>query len=85
MRAPLVLPLLRRGIHVIAQARIDTALFLPPPKQHRPRRGRPRKYGERLSKEAIEALPAIEFEHGRQFRFDCLLDDLPRALLNQLI
>jgi hypothetical protein len=60
MRARLVLPLLRRGIHVIAQARIDTALFLPPPKQDRPRRGRPRKYGERLSKEAIEALPAIE-------------------------
>jgi hypothetical protein len=30
MRAGLVLPLLRRGIHVIAQARIDTALFFPP-------------------------------------------------------
>jgi hypothetical protein len=30
MRAGLVLPLLRRGIHVIAQARIDTALLFPP-------------------------------------------------------
>ena len=30
MRGRLVLPLRQRGIHVIAQARIDTALFLPP-------------------------------------------------------
>jgi hypothetical protein len=31
MRARLVLPLLRRQVHVIGQARYDTALFLPPP------------------------------------------------------
>ncbi len=39
MRARLVLPLLRRQMHVIGQARIDTALFLvPPPPTTPPRR-----------------------------------------------
>ncbi|MCY0852842.1 transposase [Cupriavidus sp. D39] len=60
MRARLVLPLLRRQMHVIGQARIDTALFLVPPPPTTPRRGRKRIYGERLNAEAIEALPAIE-------------------------
>lgn len=60
MRARLVLPLLSRGIQVIAQARIDTALFLPPDTAGKPGRGRPRKYGQRLSLEAIAALPAQE-------------------------
>jgi hypothetical protein len=60
MRARLVLPLLRRNMHVIGQARIDTALFQLPVTPKKPRRGRPRTYGERLSKEAIEALPATE-------------------------
>jgi len=58
MRARLVLPLLRRNIQVIAQARIDTALFLPPAISAKPRRGRPRKYGERLTAEAIAVLPS---------------------------
>jgi hypothetical protein len=60
MRARLVLPLLRRNMHVIGQARIDTALFLPPATPEAPRRGRPRIYGERLTREAIETLPASE-------------------------
>ena len=60
MRARLVLPLLHRQMHVIGQARIDTALFLVPPPPTTPRRGRKRIYGERLNAEAIEALPAIE-------------------------
>lgn len=60
MRARLVLPLLRRNMHVIGQARIDTALFLPPVTPEVPRRGRPRIYGERLNRQAIEALPATE-------------------------
>lgn len=60
MRARLVLPLLRRNMHVIGQARIDTALFLPPVRSNAPRRGRPRIYGKRLSTEAIEALPETE-------------------------
>ncbi|MBP0593876.1 transposase [Paraburkholderia sp. LEh10] len=60
MRARLVLPLLRQNMHVIGQARIDTALFLPPVRSGGPRRGRPRIYGKRLCAEAIEALPATE-------------------------
>jgi len=60
MRARLVLPLLRRQMHVIGQARIDTALFLVPPPPTTPRRGRKRVYGKHLNAEAIATLPAIE-------------------------
>jgi hypothetical protein len=60
MRARLVLPLLRRNMHVIGQARIDTALFLPPAISDGPRRGRPRIYGDRLRAQDSEALPAME-------------------------
>jgi hypothetical protein len=60
MRARLVLPLLSRNMHVIGQARIDTALFLPPAIPDCPRRGRPRIYGDRLRAQDIEALPATE-------------------------
>jgi len=68
MRARLVLPLLSRGFQVIAQARIDTALFLLPDTTDKPRRGRPRKYGQRLTAEAILALPVHEWSltlHGK--------------------
>src|SRR3954463_14989507 len=41
MRARLVLWAVARGITVVGQARLDTALFL------RPRRGRPARYGMR--------------------------------------
>jgi hypothetical protein len=57
MRARLVLPLLQRKFHVIGQARYDTALFLPPVAPSGRRRGRPRKYGQRLTPEMIAALP----------------------------
>ncbi len=60
MRARLVLPLLSRGVQVIAQARIDTALFLPPETIGKPGRGRPRLYGQRLTAEAIAVLPTHE-------------------------
>lgn len=60
MRARLVLPLLRRQVHVIGQARYDTALFLPPPVPTSPRRGRPRRYGQRLTAEVVAALPITE-------------------------
>ena len=60
MRARLVLPLLRQQIRVIGQARIDTALFLPPVAPTTPRRGRKRIYGERLSAEAVAHLPVTE-------------------------
>lgn len=57
MRARLVLPLLHRGLQIVGQARCDTALFLPP--SPRSGRGRPRKYGQKLTRAEIEALPAI--------------------------
>jgi hypothetical protein len=60
MRARLVLPLLRRQIRVIGQARIDTALFLRPVAPTTPRRGRKRIYGERVSAEALAHLPVTE-------------------------
>jgi len=60
MRARLIQPLLRRDMQVIGQARRDTALFLPP--VPRSGRGRPRKYGDRLTVEAIAALPVRELE-----------------------
>ena len=67
MRAKLVMPLLQRGFHVIGQARYDTALFLPPPPSTG--RGRPRKYGPRLTRENIDALPATTltlFLYGKE-------------------
>jgi hypothetical protein len=57
MRARLVLPLLSRKIQVIGQARRDTALFLPPVVSVTKGRGRPAKYGARLTVEDIDALP----------------------------
>ena len=68
MRARLVWPLLSRGIQVIAQARFDTALFLPPDAAGKLGRGRPRKYGQRLTTEAIARLPMYEMSltlHGK--------------------
>lgn len=60
MRTRPVLPLLRRQMRVIGQARIDTALFLPPVTPTPPRRGRKGIHGERLSAEAVAALPITE-------------------------
>jgi hypothetical protein len=48
MKSSLILPLLDKNIHVIGQVRRDTALFTPP-KPHSGR-GRPRKYGAKISK-----------------------------------
>jgi hypothetical protein len=62
MRARLVLPLLSRGIRVVGQARRDTALFLPPVAPERRGRGKPRKYGEKMTLEAIRALPTKEIK-----------------------
>jgi hypothetical protein len=69
MRARLVLPLLQRQFHVIGQARYDTALFLPPLPPAGKRRGRPRKYGQRLTPELIATLPATTlslFLYGKE-------------------
>jgi hypothetical protein len=62
MRARLVRPLLAQGCRVLGQARIDTALFLHPVTPEKPRRGRKRIYGDRLTAEKIDALPAAECE-----------------------
>jgi hypothetical protein len=69
MRARWVWPLLQRNVHVIGQARYDTALFLPPVSPSGPRRGRPRKYGQRVTPNMAEALPATTqslFLHGKE-------------------
>lgn len=58
MKSTFVLPLLKKGIHVIGQARIDTALFKHPdisPANKR-KRGRPRKYGMRLTETLLSKL-----------------------------
>jgi len=60
MRARLVLPLLSRQMRIIGQARRDTALFLPPVVPLKRGRGAPRKYGLKMTPEAILTLPATE-------------------------
>jgi len=60
MRCTLITYALDHGLQVIGQVRRDTALF------HRPertgKRGRPRKYGERVSAEWITSLPEVSME-----------------------
>lgn len=59
MKRKFVLRLLKLGVHVIGQARKDTVLYLEPQDQRTARRGpgRPRKYGDKLTKERVEKLP----------------------------
>jgi len=54
MRGPLVLELIRMGAVVIGQARKDSALYLPPNIPKKRPRGRPRKYGTKLTFEHVE-------------------------------
>lgn len=54
MKGPLVLQMIALGTVVIGQARRDTALFLQPPIPLKKARGRPRKYGEKLTFEKIQ-------------------------------
>jgi hypothetical protein len=59
MKGSFILPLVRRGIHVIGNVRIDTVLFKEPnnlPVKHR-KRGRPRKYGDKFTAALIQTLP----------------------------
>ncbi len=62
MRARLVLPLLARKMHVIGQARCDTALFLPPVMLLKPGRGQPKIYGTKMTPKAIQVLPMTELK-----------------------
>lgn len=71
MRARLVLPLLSRKMRVIGQARCDTALFLPHVVLDKRGRGRPRKYGVKMTPETIAALPITEVKltlYGKEQR-----------------
>lgn len=60
MRCTLITYALDQGLQVIGQVRRDTALF------HRPertgKRGRPRKYGDKVSPEWIASLPEVRME-----------------------
>lgn len=58
MRKSLLLPAQAMGYQVIGQVRKDTALYLPPP-PHDGKRGRPRKYGDKLTPERVEQLPVV--------------------------
>ena len=53
MRKILTASMLSRGFHVVGQARIDTRLYDEPPVQKKPTRGRPRKYGEKLTRKRV--------------------------------
>ena len=60
MRCTLISYALNHGLQVIGQVRRDTALFHMP--ERTGKRGRPRKYGERVSAEWIDSLPEVNME-----------------------
>jgi hypothetical protein len=60
MRAALVLFAAKSGMHVIGQVRKDTAIYAFPSPRPTGKRGRPRKYGDRLTREHIESMRETE-------------------------
>lgn len=58
MRRRLLLPVVAAGHCVIGRVRKDTALFHKPPARSK-QRGRPRKYGARLTPEQVATLPVM--------------------------
>lgn len=78
MRGPLVLELIRQGAVAIGQARKDTALFLTPVIPQKKPRGRPPKYGQKLSQEYIlqnyprHTSKLHAYGKHRTFQFHCL-------------
>ena len=60
MKGPLVLELIRMGAVVIGQARKDSALYLQPVTSHKKQRGRPRKYGEKLTFQKVQQQYALQ-------------------------
>jgi hypothetical protein len=60
MRGILITYALDQGLHVIGQVRRDTALFHQP--ERTGKRGRPRKYGDKVTPEWIAALPETSME-----------------------
>ena len=77
MKAPLVLPLIEQGIHMIGQIRKDSVLSLPPIRSLKP--GRPRKYGKKLSFDLIcqlfELQTASIFAYGKEQTFEFYVFD----------
>jgi hypothetical protein len=68
MRARLIEAALADGHTVIGRVRRDLALYAVPRPPRRRRRGRPRKYGERLTRAKVEALPvhrSARILHGK--------------------
>jgi hypothetical protein len=62
-KAPLMLELIKKGITVIGQVRRDTALFLEPISLPRRGRGRPRKYGAKLTFAYIKELCLLQHKY----------------------
>jgi len=54
MKGPLVLELIRMGAVVIGQVRRDSTLYLQPVTPLKKQRGRPRKYGEKLTLQKVQ-------------------------------
>jgi hypothetical protein len=77
MKASLIFPLLEQNIHIIGQIRKDSVLSLPP--AHTLKRGRPRKYGEKLSFDIIPQLfeqqTALLFAYGKEQIFEFYVFD----------
>jgi len=70
MRRSLILLLLEQQVRIIGQVRRDTALFLPPEPEPK-RRGRKRKYGQRIDVAWLDILPVQEMEltlYGKEQR-----------------
>jgi hypothetical protein len=60
MRCTLISYALANGLHVIGQVRRDTALFHLP--ERTGKRGRPRKYGDKVTAPWIDSLPEVSME-----------------------
>jgi hypothetical protein len=77
MKAPLVLPLIELGIHMIGQIRKDSVLSLPPIRK--PGVGRPRKYGLQLTFDIVcqlfEKQIASLYAYGKEHIFEFYVFD----------
>jgi len=73
MKAPLLLPLITKGVTLIGQMRRDTALFLEPVPPKEQKRGRPRKYGQKITLDNIRVFCPLQhrkiFAYGRERLF----------------
>src|SRR5205807_93667 len=65
MRARLIEAAVADGHTVIGRARRDLALYAVPRPPRRRRRGRPRKYGQRMTRQRVEALAVLDRKSTR--------------------